>query len=221
MLTNEMAEEIYLEMSPYTMIGKIRFTEILKLSVEMKHLSGDIVECGTWKGGMLAGIMKVMGKDRTYWAYDSFEGLPPAKAIDGAGAIAYQKDFNSPFFYENCSAERKWIENLFQNDHSLLRVVPGWFSETMCLDFNLPSDIAILHLDGDWYESTFTSLTALYPRVVSNGLIVLDDYSYWLGVKRAVHTYFNVMDLEIKIQQQNGVYFFRKPSSQTKIQNEN
>lgn len=211
MLTNEIALEIHREMGPFTMIGPDKFTGILRLCYEMRSIPGDIVECGTWKGGMLAGVMKIMGKDRTYWAYDSFEGLPPAKAIDGEAAIAYQKNVSSPFYRENCSAERKWVEGLFQDVPTLLRVVPGWFSETMTVQENLPNSIAIVHLDGDWYESTMTSLTALYPLVVPNGLIILDDYSYWIGVKRAVHTYFNLMELDIQIQQQNSVYFFRKP----------
>jgi len=211
-LIHGIVEEIHREMRPFTMIGPGRFTEILKLSFEMKSTLGDIVECGTWKGGMLAGIMKIMGQDRIYWGYDSFEGLPPAKAIDGEAAIAYQKNVSDPYYNDNCSAEQKWIESLFQEVPTLLRVVPGWFQETMSIAENLPGDIAILHLDGDWYESTMTCLTALYPRVVPNGLIILDDYSYWLGVKRAVHTYFNNEGLEIQIEEKNGVYFFRKPT---------
>jgi hypothetical protein len=81
----------------------------------------------------------------------------------------------------------------------------------MCIAENIPDEIAILHLDGDWYESTMTCLVYLYPRVVPNGLIILDDYSYWPGVKRAVHTCANLMDIEIQIEQRSTIYFFRKP----------
>jgi hypothetical protein len=57
---------------------------------------GAVVECGTWKGGMSAALVEIGGPNRDYYFFDSFEGLPPAKEIDGEGAIAYQADTTSP-----------------------------------------------------------------------------------------------------------------------------
>jgi hypothetical protein len=45
--------------------------------------------------------------------------------------------------------------------------------------------IAILRLDGDWYESTRICLEHLYDRVVPGGFIILDDYNGVEGCKRA------------------------------------
>ena len=50
---------------------------------------GAFIECGTWKGGMSAGMIEVGGPDRNYFFFDSFEGLPLAKEIDGAAAIPF------------------------------------------------------------------------------------------------------------------------------------
>jgi pyruvate dehydrogenase complex dehydrogenase (E1) component len=46
--------------------------------------------------------------------------------------------------------------------------------------------IAILRLDTDWYESTAHELKHLYPRLVSGGVLIIDDYGYWQGARKAV-----------------------------------
>ncbi|MFD0856966.1 TylF/MycF/NovP-related O-methyltransferase, partial [Actinomadura adrarensis] len=48
-----------------------------------------------------------------------------------------------------------------------------------------PEQIALLRLDTDWYESTRHELDHLYPRLVSGGVLILDDYGYWKGARKA------------------------------------
>ena len=49
-----------------------------------------------------------------------------------------------------------------------------------------PERIALLRLDTDWYESTKHELEHLYPRLVSGGVLILDDYGWWKGAREAV-----------------------------------
>ena len=53
----------------------------------------------------------------------------------------------------------------------------------------MPEQISLLRLDTDWYESTKHELTHLYPRLSSRGVIIIDDYGYWLGARKAVDEY--------------------------------
>jgi hypothetical protein len=46
--------------------------------------------------------------------------------------------------------------------------------------------IALLRLDGDWYDSTKFCLHYLANNVSSGGVIVIDDYGYSEGCRRAV-----------------------------------
>jgi O-methyltransferase len=46
--------------------------------------------------------------------------------------------------------------------------------------------IALLRLDTDWYASTRHELEHLYDRVAPGGVIVIDDYDYWEGSRKAV-----------------------------------
>src|SRR4051812_37509057 len=54
--------------------------------VVAENIPGDIVECGTARGGSIAlmGLtLKQLGaEERTLWGFDTFEGLPPPTADD-------------------------------------------------------------------------------------------------------------------------------------------
>lgn len=62
-------------------------------------------------------------------------------------------------------------------------LVQGWFQNTRDSFPDLP--IALLHLDGDWFESVKFVLDAYYELVVPGGVIVLDDYGAWPGCRAA------------------------------------
>jgi O-methyltransferase len=49
-----------------------------------------------------------------------------------------------------------------------------------------PDRVALLRLDTDWYESTRHELAHLYERVTPGGVIIIDDYDYWEGSRKAV-----------------------------------
>jgi hypothetical protein len=53
-----------------------------------------------------------------------------------------------------------------------------------------PRKIALLRLDTDWYESTFLELQYLYPILVTNGVLILDDHGHWQGARKATEEYF-------------------------------
>jgi hypothetical protein len=53
-----------------------------------------------------------------------------------------------------------------------------------------PEPVALLRLDTDWYESTRYELEQLFPRLVSGGILIIDDYGHWQGARKAVDDYF-------------------------------
>ena len=56
-----------------------------------------------------------------------------------------------------------------------------------------PDQIALLRLDTDWYTSTKHELNHLYPRLVSGGVMVIDDYGHWEGARGAVDEYIGTL----------------------------
>jgi O-methyltransferase len=69
----------------------------------------------------------------------------------------------------------------------LVHFVPGRVEDT--LPDQAPDRISVLRLDTDWYESTWCELVHLYPRLSPGGVLILDDYLWWHGVREAVDRY--------------------------------
>jgi hypothetical protein len=62
---------------------------------------------------------------------------------------------------------------------------------------NIPTEIALLRLDTDWYESTKHELVHLFPLLKQNGVLVIDDYGHWEGARKAVDEYISDNDIRI------------------------
>jgi O-methyltransferase len=182
---------IFNRFSSYTMIPLERYVDNLALVAHfIEKSAGALVECGTWRGGMAAGMIEIAGMERSYHFFDSFEGLPPAQEIDGEKAIQFQKDTDHPGFHNNCTASIDVFNDLMKRltvPQSQIHVYKGWFSET--LSQYRGGQISVLRLDGDWYESTIECLDVLYPQVVTGGCVIIDDYDDYQGCSRAVHDY--------------------------------
>ena len=174
------------------MVEKQDFIDCLSLVSKFENIEGCVVECGVWRGGMMGGIAETMGNKRDYYLFDSFEGLPPAKEIDGASAIAWQKDVDSPGYFENCKAEMDWAEKaMMKTKVKNYKLVKGWFDKTIPT-YTFDKPIGVLHLDGDWYDSTMVCLENLFMKVAKGGLIILDDYYVWEGCSKALHDYLSI-----------------------------
>lgn len=190
---------VYKRYREFTMVQRNDFIDCLSLTAAFRKIPGCVIECGVWRGGMMAGIAEVMGPERNYFLFDSFEGLPPAKEIDGQSAIDWQKDVHSPTYFDNCRAEMEWAEKAMKRsgvpDYKLVK---GWFSDTVPA-FELKEQIAVLHLDGDWYDSTMVCLEHFFPKLAKGGLIILDDYYAWDGCSKALHDYLSANKLPEKI----------------------
>jgi len=164
-------------------------------------ISGDFVECGVWRGGsvmMMALALRSFGKvDRIIHCYDTFEGMPPPEQVDvrhSDGTLAVEvlarspKGEESPFWA--ISPLETVQRNLADTRYPTERVVyiRGKVEDTLPLQ--APSNIALLRLDTDWYASTKHELVHLYPRLVHGGVIIIDDYGFWRGSRKAVDEYF-------------------------------
>ena len=184
-------KEIYMLCKEYTMTSVERMYSLYQaVNYICNHnIPGDIVECGVWRGGMLAAIVETLNaKDRPIHVFDSFQGLPEAKTIDGEDAIAWQSNPNGINYHDNCKAEKDYVASLMENlNCTNTSIYEGWFEDTIP-QTNI-KDIALLRLDADWYESTKICLDFLFDNVIEGGLIILDDYFAWDGCSRALHDF--------------------------------
>ena len=196
----------------YSMIPKHIFIENLYLCHRLaRHVDGSVVECGVWRGGMSAAMTHVLGDHREYYLFDSFDGLPPAKEIDGEKALSYQRNTTSPTYFDNCRAGIEFAERTMSMSAAKhYRLIEGWFSDTLP-SFVPKEPIAVLRLDADWYDSIMECLNRLYQNVAKGGLVLLDDYYTWDGCSRAVHDFLSATKSDDRIYQSTkGVCYIVK-----------
>jgi hypothetical protein len=185
----------------YSQLSTVRLLTLYRLSSEIQKsgLKGDVVECGVWNGGASA-IMARAYKDaggkteRSFWLFDSFEGLPTPSDKDS-------KTDNSIFFKGICKGEPEKVKYIF-NKLSVpidnVKIVKGWINETLPQS-NLGL-VSLLHIDVDWFKSVETALDNIYDKVVIGGYIVVDDYYFLEGCKKAVSSFLKKRGLEDKIK---------------------
>ena len=181
---------------------------VANLELIAKYGRGDmiVVECGVWKGGMMAGI-KSIGKNVI--GFDSFEGLPEPKEIDGPKAMEYVQYKTSPHYYDNCRADYRDTDRFLASvGGSLYCLFRLWYSREGLRTGIGESPISVLRIDCDWYESVKICLDALYGNVVSGGIIICDDYGAYDGAARAVNEF--IADKKIRIREYKGVCYFVK-----------
>ncbi len=201
---------IFNMLKEYTMIPENIYLINLNLVEKFLKVPGAIVECGTWKGGMIAGIAVLLKNNREYYLFDSFQGLPEVKAIDGLAAKEWQADTDSSIYFDNCTASENDAKKAMEISRvENYKIKKGWFNETLPnAKFN--RGIAILRLDGDWYESTMDILNNLFKHVNEGGLIIIDDYYVWEGCSKAVHDFLSYNKRSENIMSQDGVCYIIK-----------
>lgn len=194
------------------------------------NIEGDIVECGVWRGGNIIVCKKAFDSvnvTKTYYCFDTFQGMTEPDEIDGEKAInRWHKenivcDDDGNFLYtEWCRSELDEVKNEFSKHEVLddrIKFIVGDVHQTLEVEDNIPEKIALLRLDTDWYSSTKIELEKLYNRVVSGGFVIIDDYDLWPGQKKAVDEFFGSEFLNNHLLKKNpdgqSIYptaFFRK-----------
>jgi O-methyltransferase len=198
-------EPIYERCRPYTMTSPERMHALFRAIryVEANGVEGDIVECGVAAGGsmMVAALtlMSLQGSERGLYLYDTFAGMtePGEVDVDFAGNFVGNrswrqwKESQKKCHNTWCYAALPTVKaNMVSTGYpqELLRYVVGPVEKT--IPSLVPERIALLRLDTDWYESTRHELTHLYPRLSAGGVLIVDDYGYWEGCRKAVDEYF-------------------------------
>ncbi len=185
----------YIKSPAITMLPMVRLDNLESCvrTVVAERVPGDLIETGVWRGGatiLMRAMLESLGDtDRVVWVADSFEGLPEPDAerfpTEAAG-------FHGPVItkaYDRFAATLETVRSNFEAFGLLddrVRFLKGWFKDT------LPTapieQLAVMRLDGDYYESTMDGLNSLYDKLSVGGFVIIDDYAEdrWTNCRRAV-----------------------------------
>lgn len=174
------------------------------------RIAGDIVECGVWSGGsmMLAAyaLQHFGDTTRKLYLYDTFDGMPKPDAIDvdclGNSALETwqeRQDRNTSWGYGGPEVMVRALLSSTGYPYENMVFVKGMVEDTIPGIF--PAHISMLRLDTDLYGSTYHELLHGYPRLQRGGILILDDYGYFMGARQAADQYFE--------EQKAGIYLNR------------
>ena len=198
---------------PYTLVSRGRIQNLYRLArrIEKERIPGDVIECGVCNGGTAAVLARFASRSRmkrTVWLLDSFQGMPEVTPEDGAGRDGDTAESHIGKEVGDPERVRRILE-IVRANMDRVRIVPGWFQDTF--PSVTATQIAILNIDADWYESVKLCLNTFYDRVAPGGFVSFDDYGYWPGCRRAVDEFFNARQLPYKLTPVDGeAYWFRK-----------
>ncbi|WP_298368899.1 TylF/MycF/NovP-related O-methyltransferase [uncultured Lutibacter sp.] len=165
--------------------------------IEKKNIQGCIIETGCALGGSSILIGKLKNKDRQFNVYDSFEMMPEPSENDGEDVHnrfsvikkGVSKGINGNLYY---GYERDLYNKVrtsfksFNVDLTNVKLIKGYYKDTLIIK----EQVAMAHIDCDWYDSVILSLERIEPHLVVGGLLIIDDYYRYSGCKKAVDEYF-------------------------------
>jgi O-methyltransferase len=164
--------ETYSAVRSHTLVDTYRCWELWTLVQQTAKLSGGaIVEVGVWRGGtaaILARAAQRAGVSEQLYLCDTFAGVVKSGPNDS--------------FYrggEHADTTRDLVEGLLRSLHlTNARTVAGIFPDESA--GSLPADLRLrlVHLDVDTYQSGHDAMAWAWPRLVSGGIVVYDDYGF-------------------------------------------
>ena len=132
--------------------------------VILNEIPGDFVECGVWRGGNSIAaklLFEAYGSNKKVILMDTFAGMTEPTELDET--IRHKIPAKKRFQKEQKESHNGWcyasLEEVKENFTKAgagpvgVEYVVGDITEILLTTKGLPSEISILRLDTDWYES--------------------------------------------------------------------
>ncbi|SLM30964.1 conserved hypothetical protein [Desulfamplus magnetovallimortis] len=185
--------------SDLTRMGKLlSHWELYKMIAD---IPGHIVECGVYKGVSLiqwATFRNLLENpfSRKIIGFDMFGPFPEGNTPQDKAYVEKWNILLKGSYMEKESIESslkmKKLERIELIKGNLLSTLPEYIKG--CPELK----IALLHIDTDLEEPALCTLELLWPRLVTGGIAVLDDYGAVAGGTCAVDSFFKDINIQIK-----------------------
>lgn len=165
-------------------LRRLRHYTLMHLLQQANLTEGNVVELGTFHGlsaYQIASQLTARDTGATFSIFDSFEGLSEIKEEDMSTHAIDDDSLRKQFAY----GEDLVKQNL--STFTCIQFYKGWipdrFTEVEEQQFSF------VHIDVDLYEPIKDSIDFFYPKLISGGIMVFDDYGFttqFPGAKKAV-----------------------------------
>lgn len=165
---------------------------ILSFIKKTEKVTGEILELGTWLGGftiLMAKYLNLIKSDKRIITCDSFEGMP--KKITGLG-----EDYPAGLL----KVDYEFVKEKFRtySVDNRITIIKGFIEKS--LQTMKEKNFSFAFIDTAAYDSMKTALEFIYPRLSTNGIVAVDDYSKSTQdffTKRAVDEFCEKYNLEL------------------------
>jgi len=163
-------------------VGSLDLVQAAMEQIFAERIPGDILEAGVWRGGLailMHALLKTHGQasKRLLWAADSYAGIPQ---VPHDAAVNTWED---RYAVSKAAVMENFVRFGLLDDRVMF--LEGVFSESLV---ELPERLALVHADGDAYDSTMDILVHSYPRLSLGGYVIIDDF-HLPGCRAAVIEY--------------------------------
>jgi O-methyltransferase len=168
----------------YSMSGSNVLRKLYTIGTDIisRNIDGAFVECGVYNGGSAGAISLALKNSKKHiWLYDSFEGMPETKEIDGNFAKQYVG-----LTVGNVEKVKECMD-IAEIEQDFYTIRKGWFEKSF--ELPRPENISILHVDCDWYDSVLITLNTFYDSIQDGGAIIIDDFGHFEGCREAVYDF--------------------------------
>lgn len=184
----------YNTVRPFTRLNIKRARSLYTLAVRacQENLPGNFVECGVAAGGSTMMLALVVQKHsriaRKVFSFDTFTGMPDPGEDDTANGVPAD---DTGWGAGTCAAPEEFVRAQCRRlgVGAIVETRKGLFEDTLPVHRGEIGEIALLHMDADWYASTMTILDNLFDQLHDDALIQIDDYGAWDGCKKAILDY--------------------------------
>ncbi|KAI8107449.1 hypothetical protein M9435_002478 [Picochlorum sp. BPE23] len=194
----------------HTMVGHLRIRNIKEILFDVirSQTEGDFAEFGVWRGGsciFAAGLFDILNeRERMVHVFDAF-----GKLSSDVGGYGNNNDYLA--VSQTQVKFNFWKYGLL--NHRRVQFHQGLFQDT-APQFRRELDrngrrLAVLRIDGNFYDSYYDVLENLYDHVTKNGFVIFDDIKSHPDVQRAWNDFQKVrmLDIELTYIDDHSAYF--------------
>ncbi|MGB4548142.1 MAG: TylF/MycF/NovP-related O-methyltransferase [Syntrophales bacterium] len=157
---------------------------LLIRTVLQNRVEGDFAELGVYRGSS-AKVIHYYAPEKRLYLFDTFEGFHRTDVL----AEKRQTGMSVSDHHGFTGTSLEQVSQYIKPKNGNVLFYPGYFPKSIPEGFERYR-FAFVHLDVDLYEPTYKGLQFFYPRLSTDGIMVVHDYNAWPGVRMAVDDYF-------------------------------
>jgi len=139
--------------------------------IKNKHLTGNVIEIGVWKGGTAAILCK---------ALETVDQKAKVHLVDTFGGVVKSGEKDTRYKggeHSDTSVElvNEFLGSINAKNYTVFK---GIFPEEITIPVN-EMKYRLYHIDVDTYDSAKDSFEAIWPYMEIGGAVIFDDYGFW------------------------------------------